>query len=230
MNKLRLPILLTILALIVCGSLSAQETKAKFKPGDHTLVYMPTAYALPQGKSVFTVYDLVVYQYSLGVTGSTDISAVIIYPIDEYMLQTFTFGAKQNYLQSGILSSAAWIVYNPALRGGMIGNVVSVGNENIAIHASAAWITNMKDIYKEYFIMAGGNLTFPSGVKFIVEFLTTPSIMEDYGALLATGCLRFTGKKAYIDLAGSITYINDLEEDRSSVSSILPMFKLGLMF
>jgi hypothetical protein len=218
-------ILIVLLIIGTTGILSAQEISEQFKAADQSLIVMPTAYTMPKGKQSFTDYELFLIQYAYGITDRTHISAGMVFPIVMDMFKTFTFGVKQNYYRGRLLQSAALVSYNPEVNGGVLGNVVSVGNPKVSAHLAAFWVTDMETISKNYAIMLGGIATLSPRFAVISEVWTSNQIFEsDLNGIFLIG-VRFKGENVSWDIGG----FRPIQEDGGTIL-FLPMLKATMMF
>jgi hypothetical protein len=220
-NKVRLVLLMSLLAACF-GSLSAAD---KFMAGDQSLLLMPTAYTMPKGKISLTDIDIFIGSCSYAITGSTHISGAMIVPLNTELFQSFTVSIKQNYLKTGMLQSAAWANYNPALGGAVIGNVVSLGDYNGSVHIAAAWSTDLNKIYKDYAIMGGGMFNLSKSIAVIAEVLSTSQIYEDYEEGLVSAGFRFKSPRITLDIGGC-----RLLKDNPDDLGFFPLAKLTMLF
>ena len=201
-----------------------QASKERFRCGNQSLMIMPTAYTMPRGSSYFTDSELFIIQYTYALTNTTHISGGMIFPLSTELYQSFSVGVKQNYLQSGPLQSALWFGYNPSFHGALLGNVISLGDNNASLHAATAWGTDFKEITHDYVVMVGGMISLSPSLSAILEGLSTSETINDNGDGLITAGLRFNGSNINCDVGGARFLSN------KSVSAWLPIVKVNFQF
>ena len=76
------------------------EEKEGTDPSNHSLVFMPTAFTLPVGTWSFEDFELLFLTMSYAVTSTTQITGGMLFPVDPNDFEAFTFGAKQQLLET----------------------------------------------------------------------------------------------------------------------------------
>jgi hypothetical protein len=197
-------IIITLFLFTITLFLYADAQDSTFYAADQSLLFMPTAYTMPKGTRALTDYEVFVLQYSYAATDHLHLSAVSIFPISVDVLRTLTLGAKQNYLRTGYLQSAAWVSFTPdvSLRAITFGNVFSYGTPKRSAHAAVGFGTNLHDKIGSALLMLGGTTSMSGRVNFLAEITTTTdALKENYTGLLSLG-IRFKGKATSWDLGG----------------------------
>lgn len=217
-------LMIVLLLTGLLGMLYAQEASAQFMAADQSLMVMPTAYTMPKGAHTFTNYEIVIIQYAYGLTPYTHLSAGMLFPIVSEAFDTFTAGIKQNYFRQDIVQSALWVSYNPKVKGGMFGNVISVGNEKISGHGAAVWLYDFEGVSSAYGIMLGGIYSASQRIALISEFLTVSEFMDEDPNGIITFGVRFKGQKMSWDIGGFRT-----TADMGGVF-MLPLLKATVQF
>jgi hypothetical protein len=200
---MRIAIIILFL-FIVTLFLYAEDPDSTFYAADQSLLFMPTAYTMPKGTSALTDYEVFVLQYSYAATDHLHLSAMSIFPISIDALRTLTIGAKQNYLRTGNLQSAAWFSFTPdvSLRVISFGNVLSYGTPKRSAHAAVGFGSNLHDKIGSALIMVGATTSMSKRANFIAEITTTSEALKNnYTGLLSLG-IRFKGKATSWDLGG----------------------------
>ncbi len=215
---------LTLLLLTAALALQAQSYDRQFLAADQSLMVMPTAYTMPKGGHTFTDYELVVLQYAYGATDRTHLSAGMVFPFTADMFKTFTLGAKQNWYRGDLVQSAALLSYNIELKGGMFGNVVSVGNDKVSGHGALMWLFDFEDVSSAAGVMLGGIVKLSDRVSLISELLSTTQFMDEEGNGVFTLGVRFRGQKMSWDIGG-FRLLSEMEG-----VYMLPLLKATVLF
>ena len=148
-----------------------------------------------------------------------------MFPVTTDFLQTFSVGAKQNYIKKENFESAAWFAYTPEIEGISIGNVVSISKENSSLHLGISTITASDAKEWEYLFMGGGKMDISERTAFIVEYGTSNSLIEDeFSGMMLLG-FRFKGNRVAWDIAG----VRPLSEDTGNLL-FLPFIKATVYF
>lgn len=188
--------------VLMAGTNFAQE----YQIGDHELLIMPTAYTMEQGKSYFTDYELFFLNYTYAVTNTTHLSAFTLFPVTNDFLQSFTIGAKQQYLNNEAFKAALTATFTP--KDGIVtfGTVFSIGKTPAGLHLGVSTASSLdpdeSSGHWEWIYMAGYRIDVSRKIAIIAEYENFSSaVNEDFGGLLSLG-VRFRGESMTWDLAG----------------------------
>ena len=196
-----------------------------YQVGDHELFAMPTAYTMPAGNTYFTDYELVFLNFTFAPTNRTHVGFFTLFPVVTEFLETFSIGAKQNYLKTERLESAAWFAYTAEIDGFSIGNVLSISKESSSFHLGISGLKALDEKKWEYLFMAGGKIDVSERTACIVEYETTSSAWDtDFSGLISFG-IRFKGKQVAWDIAG----VRPLMKDTGNLL-FLPYIKATVYF
>jgi hypothetical protein len=185
----------------------AESRPGAYQVGDHELLLMPTGYTMQARQSYLTNYELFFLNYSYAPTNSTHISAFSLFPITKDFLETFTFGVKQQFLNSESVKAALWGTYTPKISGLTFGTVFSIGSGPDGLHLaiSAANSLDREDSNSdkwEWIYMAGYRLDISQKISLIAEYTNfSAAVEEDFNGLISFG-VRFRGESITWDLAG----------------------------
>jgi hypothetical protein len=187
-------------------TLCAQVENEPYYAADQSLLFMPTAYTMPQGTSALTDYEVVILQYSYAISNRAHLSAMSAFPVSKELLRSFTIGTKVNYLKSGMLQAAVWGSFTPdhAFRLVTFGNVFSYGTPKTSGHAAVGFGSNMTDKLSSAALMAGATTRLSKSLNFLGEITTSSEALkkdESFNGLLTVG-IRFKGTKISWDLGG----------------------------
>ena len=198
-------IIILVVVLLLANSLFGRE----YQVGDHELCLMPTAYTMPAGSTYFTDYELFFLNFTFAPTNRTHVGFFTLFPVTTDFLQTFSVGAKQNYVKKENLESAAWFAYTPEIEGINIGNVVSISKEKSSLHLGISAIKGFDAKKWEYLYMLGGMLDISERTAFIAEYGSSSSMIEsEFNGLMLLG-IRFKGNKVAWDIAGVRPLLED---------------------
>jgi len=188
-----------VLLILMPFILAAQN----FQPGDHELFLMPTAYTMPKGNSYFSNYELVFLNYTFAQTPTTHIGAFTLFPITKDFVETFTFGAKQNYLKFNKFQGALWATYTPKIKGITIGNVFSIGKKSNSLHIGIGAATADEASQWELLYLIGYRKDVSKKVSLIAEYTNSQTLLEEenFNGLISIGA-RFRGGSVSWELAG----------------------------
>lgn len=153
-----------------------------FKPGDHELIYMPTAYTMPAKHGYFTDYELLFLNFTYAVTSSTHIGALLFFPISDAFYEFFTLGIKQNYYSSEYFSSAVWGACILSFGKYAIGNTFSFGRPNNGLHIALGFVNGFesgKEDHNEVFLLAGYRYDIWRNFSAIIEYTSSESMMTE---------------------------------------------------
>lgn len=178
----------TIFFFILLGfiaNIPAQE----FKPGDHELMLMPTAYTMPAGNSYFTDYEVVLLNYCYAPGSSTHLGIFTLFPITTDFLESVTLGIKQNVFRSENFSTSFYSSYTPKSGIFSFGNVISIGKPSKSVHASLAYFKGENSNDEQWVIMLGGRIDPSENVSLIAEYtnIKNSSWSNDFNGLVTFG-------------------------------------------
>ncbi|MDP8268114.1 MAG: hypothetical protein P9L97_05245 [Candidatus Tenebribacter davisii] len=214
-----------IITLIIILFLANGLFGRDYQVGDHELFAMPTAYTMPAGNTYFTDYELVFLNFTFAPTNRTHVGFFTLFPVVTEFLDTFSIGAKQNYLRTESLESAAWLAYTAEIEGFSIGNVLSISKENSSIHLGISGLKVLNAKKWEYLFMFGGKMDISERTACIVEYETTNSVWDnDFSKFISLG-VRFKGERVAWDIAG----VRPLAEDTGNLL-FLPYIKATVYF
>ncbi len=187
-----------ILVFFVADYTYSQE----YLPGDNELLFMPTAYTMPENNSYFSDYELFLLNYSYAVTPTTHISILSIFPIVPAFYETITIGFKQKVIKYESFQSAFYGVYNPKSGTYSIGNVVSLGFEKSSFHFSTAYYTYDEDGNGDWVYMLGMKYSATRASSIIIEYENTKSfVTNEFQGIISIG-VRLRSTHMSWELAG----------------------------
>jgi hypothetical protein len=183
------------------GKDSEKKQKNGYRPGDHELMLMPTAYTMEPGQWYFSDYELFFLNITYAASPNTHIGMFTLFPITSNFLETITLGIKQNYLKSENFQAALWGTYTPEASGLSFGNVFSYGEKNSSFHLGLSGITGLDDDSDEwqFIYMIGYRVDVSRKSCLMIEY--TNSGVEDAKGVLTFG-FRFVGESVAWDIAG----------------------------
>ncbi len=126
--------------LLVPLVLSAQDDA--YRPGDHDLLIMPTAYTMEKGNWYFSNYEILFLNLTYAPTGRTHFGIFTLFPITTDFLESVSLGIKQNYLRTPDISSAVWGSYSPKGEFYILGNAMSFGSRPHTFHLNLMYIND----------------------------------------------------------------------------------------
>jgi len=197
-----------ILMLCLCVTLMYGQKPEKpdssvsdYRPGDHELFFMPTAYTMPAGRVYLSDYELFFLNVTVSVTPSTHIGAFMLFPVVTGFYKSISFGIKQNYINTPYFQSAAFA--SAAFDGGywVFGNIFSIGPKKTSFHLGVGY-AKFSDSPGFTLIMAGIKLNISNSVAVIAEYSNTKELLDDnFNGFLTVG-FRFISDKACFEVAG----------------------------
>ena len=231
--------LVLVAALICCSYLPAQTTEGaasapiqqedeQFKAADQSLLLIPTAYTMPQGKSTFTDYELIIVQYAYGLTPRTHISIGMPFPVAKEMFDYSALGVKQNYLKADKLQAAAIVSYNPHFHTGFFGSAFSYGNPKTSLHADIFWSTEfarLQTSLQEYLICLGCITALSPRVSLMTEIISYSELLKESANGIWTIGVRVKGDRVSWDIGG----IRLLQDNPQSLI-LIPLLKVSVLF
>lgn len=223
MKKLIL-IFLCLSPFIFAQTKSDSSLAESYRPGDHELLLMPSAYTMEKGQSYFSDYELFLINYTVAVTGRTHLSVFSLFPVTTDFLDTFTLGIKQNYYQTPTFASAAWLTYTP--KGGLlnIGNVVSFGRRGKSLHVGLGGLSISESQKWELTYMFGGRYDLSRRFSLLAEYSNSETgLNNDFKGFISFG-IRFKGEYIAWDFAG----FRPLENTGDLL--FLPLIKATIVF
>lgn len=200
--------------------------KGKYRPGDHELLLMPTAYTMEAGQWYFSDYELFFLNFTFAAGENTHIGAFTLFPMTSDFLQTITLGIKQNYLKSENFQAALWGTYTPEASGLSLGNVFSYGKGGSSLHIGLSGVTNVdEDTDGWLFVyMLGGRLDVSRKICLMAEYTNFSTAAEHgFNGLISIG-FRFIGESIAWELAG----VRPLESTGDFIFA--PLLKATVLF
>lgn len=181
---------------------AADSTAASYQPGDHELLFMPTAYTMDQGNAYFSDYELFLVNFSVAPTSRTHIGLFSLFPVTTSFLETLTLGGKQNYYRSEYFSAALFGTYTFKQKFFSLGNVFSYGHKERSLHLGVTYTGTSKGD-AEWLFLLGGRWDFSKKVSGIIEYTNGKSLLEDadFNGLLTFG-VRFRTETISWEIAG----------------------------
>lgn len=177
----------------------------KYRPGDHELLLMPTAYTMEKGSLYFSDYELFFLNLNMAVTSRTHIGLFTLFPITNSFIESLTFGFKQNYLRQEYINSSLWATYTLESSGLTFGNVLSMRSNTKSLHLGIGGMKNLDsaDDDIEFIYMLGCNLDVSRKFSLIGEYTNFSTLLENYfNGLISVG-FRFRGESIAWDIGGT---------------------------
>lgn len=195
-------LILILLTLITVTLLSAQADSL-FLAADQSVMVLPTAYTMPKGNSALTSFELVIIQYSYSLNGRLHLSAGSLFPITREMINSFTAGAKLNYLQYHRTQASVMVSYTPDTTLLSMGNIFSSGIPHGSLHLVTGMLQDFKQDETGILLGIGSIISLSPRISIMNEFIhyDTPSKKNKDGQILLAG-IRFRGQKISWDLGG----------------------------
>ncbi|MDD3562184.1 MAG: hypothetical protein PHR32_00725 [Candidatus Cloacimonetes bacterium] len=192
-------IAMTLLTLVL--ALTAQATTG-YRPGDQSLMLVPTAYTMPAGSHAITNYEVIVIQYAYAFPTNTHVSIMSAMPVWSDFVKTITLGVKQRYFVKGIVQSSAFASFNPDIPGYMLGNVVSIGQPSQSLHLGLMYGWADGEGMNNPLFFLGGRKDVGAKIALMAEFGSTiGSTNADVNSLISFG-VRFISSSISWDLGG----------------------------
>ena len=206
------------------GSKPDSTVTSTYKPGDHELLLMPTAYTMEKGQSYFEDYELIFINFSYAATNSTHISLFSMFPITTDFLETLAFGAKQNLYQEEKLAVALFgsYVFEPGFA--IAGAVVSAGPRSSSFHFGFGY--GSADGGGGGLFMLGYRGDFSRRFSFLAEYSNSTEGVSDEASGVLTLGIRFRGETMAWDLGG----IRPLDIPAGSDLLMIPLLKASVVF
>ncbi len=161
------------------------------------LLLMPTAFTMEKNSIKISDYEVLILSGTFALTSRTEVGAIIPFPISASFLQGITLFAKQNYLRFNYLNSAIIGTYIPIAPLVIIGNVITIGNEEINGNILVCYWRNFNDVHSSL-------LSFNFGLKlkwFIFEYFRGNTYDDFYLPGILFGA-RINYKRVIVDFAG----------------------------
>jgi len=214
-------IVLFIVIVFLVNTLLGRE----YRPGDHELCLMPTAYTMPVGDRYFTDYELAILNFTFAPSEGTHLGIFSLFPVTKQFVDTFSFGIKQNYMRIKYIESAVWLAFVPKIKAVNIGNVISVSNENSSVHIGISALSGSFTKKTEYVFMIGSKFKLSERTSLIAEYGNLQSWITEEPDGIALFGIRFQGKRVAWDIAG-IRPLFDVGNDLL----IIPLVKATVYF
>ncbi len=205
--------------------------KLVYHPGEHDIILMPGARAIPEGSFYFAVYEIFLYNFSYGITPSTQAGLFFPLPAIPGFEKAITLNLKQNVFDLPYLSAAlhGTITFSSGLFTG--GGIITLGNGDYNINASYMYGGLAKEKKRDGMFLLGTKLKVYGDFNLIAEYL---SFEEDWDidgfswepkGILTVGA-RFIIGFSYIDF----TAITTAQKLRESKYEFFPLLKFGVYF
>ena len=211
--------ILFIVFIIFVSNLVSQE----YNPGDHELLFMPTAYTMPKGTFYFSDYELLFLNFTAAPFARTHLGVFTFFPITSDFLETVSFGIKHNYFRGKYFASAVFGSLTPKTPVYTVGNVISIGTPKTGLHAAISAFGNLEEDSE-------AEILYLLGTRYhilILEYTNLKSWAEkDFNGIISFG-FRISGKKISWDIGG-FRPIN--EEVTNSPLILLPFLKATVHF
>ncbi|MGE5680310.1 MAG: hypothetical protein ACM34K_05460 [Bacillota bacterium] len=224
--------LTVVILLITSLSLFSQERqdslstleRQQYDPGDHELLFMPTAYTMQKGKAYFSDYELFFLNLTYAPSSRTHIGTFLLFPIIDTFVETITIGLKQNYYSSEYFSAAFLGAFTPKNRDYAVGNVFSFGRKKASFHMGFI-AAGVPDDEVQGIIMLGGRVDLSDKLAGIAEYTNATSTSgSDFYGFLSFG-IRFHSQNVAWDLAAVRALTN-----KSGKLLFLPLLKATYCF
>lgn len=192
-------------ASIKNDSIDISYLPKNYRPGDHELFIMPTAYTMKEGMAYFSDYELLWLNYTYAITNSTHLSVFSMFPFTADAFEFVTFGMKQRYLSTKSTHSALWGAYMPKNGLYSLGNVITWGNQKINLNYSLGIGGSSRSNNNELAItnMIGFSTTISGKFSFISEYANFGGIDdEDFLFDMISIGIRFRGENIAWDFGG----------------------------
>lgn len=174
----------------------------QYRPGDHELFLMPTAYTMEAGSGYFSDYELFLLNFTYAPTSQTHIGVMTLFPITKDFVESITLGVKQNYLRSDNVQAALWGSYTIKNHLYSIGNVFSIGRRSMSFHLGLSLTGEAKHSESILLLLAGFRGDISRKLSFIAEYTNAKELLdEDFSGLISIG-IRFRGEQTAWELAG----------------------------
>jgi hypothetical protein len=184
---------LQLLFILVCSSSAVDYNHCS------DLLLMPTAFTMEKNSIKISDYEVLILSGTFAFTSRTEVGTIIPFPILPSFLKGITLFAKQNYLRFNYFNSAIIGSYIPIVPLTIIGNVITVGNEEINGNILVCYWKNYSDNHSSL-------LSYNLGMKvkwFIFEYFNSRENTHDdfYLSNILLGA-RINYKRVIIDFAG----------------------------
>jgi hypothetical protein len=203
-------------------SVQEKSLKKRYRPGDHEVLMMPTAFTMEKGQSYITDYELFFLNYTYGITSRTHIGLFLPFPISMDVFEYFAIGLKQNYWESEHFAGALFASYMPVQSGIVFGNVFSIGNKYSGAHLGIGGASDFETIEPLY--MLGGTINLSDMISLLLEYSNSnEGLNEDFNGFLSIG-IRFRSSRMSWEIGG----MRPLEETSGLI--MIPWLKGTLVF
>ncbi|GEM_PF-806088 len=193
-----------------------------YRPGDHEVLMMPTAYTMNKGESYLTDYELFFLNYTYGITSRTHLSVFLPFPISSEVFDYFSIGLKQNYWESQHFAGAIYASYMPIQNVIVFGNTFSIGNKYSAGHIGIGAASDFENIEPIY--MLGGTININKMISILLEYTNSNDLVEsDFNGMLSIG-VRFRSRRMAWEIGG----MRPLEEASGLI--LMPWLKGTIVF
>jgi hypothetical protein len=176
------------------------SSRARYYPGDHELMLMPTAYTMESGDGYFSNYEILFLNFTYAPTSRTHIGTFFFFPVVTSFYETITLGVKQNYLKTDFVQAALWGSYT--LKNGLytIGSVFSLGDKDRAnFHAGFGYAGESNN--NIFLILLGARFNLSPKISTILEYTNAKELLDqDFNGLFTFG-IRFRGESSSWELA-----------------------------
>jgi hypothetical protein len=180
------------------------KTKRRYRPGDHELFIMPTAYTMEDNQWYLSDYELFLLNFTYAASPNTHIGIFTLFPMTSDFLRTITLGVKQNYMRSEDFQAALWGTYTPEASGLSLGNVFSYGKGGSSFHIGLSGMTGLDDESDGWLFvyMVGGRVDLSRKICLMAEYTNASTAAENGFEGIITFGFRFIGESVSWELAG----------------------------
>ena len=192
----------TLVALLTLAlALSAQATLG-YRPGDQSLMFVPTAYTMPGNSNAITDYEVVFIQFTHAFESNTHVSIMSAMPVTSDFVKSITLGVKQRYLAKGIVQSSAFGSLTPDSRMLIMGNVVSLGQPSQSLHLGLLYGWQKKGGFDAPLFFVGARKNLSSKVALMAEYGSPIGPTNGTVQNIASFGIRFISNTISWDLGG----------------------------
>jgi hypothetical protein len=118
-----------------------EEMSRTYRPGDHELLFSPTATTMPKGTAYFTSYELILLNAGYSFTDDFQVGIFTLFPVTADFVNTLTVGAKYRLYENenfSFAATSALLFDAPMLN---IGGVATYRNEKLTLNTNISFTT-----------------------------------------------------------------------------------------